>query len=58
MVIHGRMDQLIQLDGGEATAALIPDAELVVYDQMGHDTPEPLWGDYVADLQRLADRTR
>jgi len=58
MVIHGRMDQLIQLDGGEATAALIPDAELVVYDQMGHDTPEPLWDGYVADLQRLADRTR
>ena len=58
MVIHGRMDQLIQLDGGEATAALIPGAELVTYEQMGHDTPEALWGDYIADLQRLVDRTR
>lgn len=58
MVIHGRMDPLIQLDGGEATAALIPDAELVVYDQMGHDTPEPLWVNYISDLQRLADRTQ
>jgi pimeloyl-ACP methyl ester carboxylesterase len=56
MVIHGRMDPLIQLDGGEATASLIPDAELVVHDKMGHDTPEPLWDDYIADLQRLADR--
>jgi pimeloyl-ACP methyl ester carboxylesterase len=58
MVIHGRMDQLIQLDGGEATAALIPGAELVTYEQMGHDTPEALWDDYIADLQRLVDRTR
>ena len=58
MVIHGRMDPLIQLDGGEATATLIPDAELVVYDQMGHDTPEPLWDSYVADLQRLAVRAQ
>ena len=58
MVIHGRMDPLIQLDGGEATAALIPGAELVVYEQMGHDTPEPLWDHYVADLQRLADRAQ
>ena len=57
-VIHGRMDPLIQLDGGEATAELIPNAELVIYDQMGHDTPEPLWDDYVADLQRLADRAK
>jgi pimeloyl-ACP methyl ester carboxylesterase len=43
LVIHGRMDSLITLPGGEATAAAIPDAELLVLDEMGHDLPEPLW---------------
>ena len=41
VVIHGREDPLIGLSGGEATAAAIPDAELVVIDGMGHDLP--LW---------------
>ena len=58
MVIHGRVDSLVQLDGGEATADLIPGAELVVYDDMGHDIPEPLWKNYRADLERLVERTR
>ena len=48
----------MQLDGGEATADLIPGAELVVYDDMGHDIPEPLWKNYRADLERLVERTR
>ena len=42
-VIHGRVDPLITLSGGEATAAAIPGARLVVLDDMGHDMPEPLW---------------
>ncbi len=57
-VIHGRMDPLIQLSGGEATAAAISDAKLVVYDEMGHDIPEPLWDSYVAELKELAGRAR
>ncbi|MFL2985857.1 MAG: alpha/beta fold hydrolase [Candidatus Poriferisodalaceae bacterium] len=57
MVVHGRLDPLVQLDGGEATAALIPGAELVIHDQMGHDIPEPLWGHYLTDFQRLVERT-
>jgi len=56
MVVHGRLDPLVQLDGGEATAALIPGAELVIHDQMGHDIPEPLWGHYLADFRRLVER--
>jgi len=39
VVIHGRDDPLITLSGGEATAAAIPGAELVVIDGMGHDLP-------------------
>jgi pimeloyl-ACP methyl ester carboxylesterase len=43
LVIHGRADPLIDLSGGEATAAAIPSARLLVLDEMGHDLPEPLW---------------
>ena len=43
-------------DFGEATAEAIPGAELVVYDEMGHDIPEPLWDNYVADLVALSER--
>jgi pimeloyl-ACP methyl ester carboxylesterase len=56
LVVHGRLDPLIRLDGGEATAAAIPDAELVVYDEMGHDFPEPLWSAYLDGLEGLAAR--
>lgn len=42
LVIHGRDDELIQPDGGEATAAAIPNARLVLVDDMGHDLPVPL----------------
>ena len=43
LVIHGRPDPLVTLSGGEATAKAIPDATLLVLDEMGHDNPEPLW---------------
>ena len=43
LVIHGRDDTLITPDGGERTAELIPNARLLMLDDMGHDLPEPLW---------------
>ncbi|MEM8903647.1 MAG: alpha/beta fold hydrolase [Actinomycetota bacterium] len=43
LVIHGRDDRLIDLDGGEATARAVPGARLLVLRGMGHDLPEPLW---------------
>jgi len=43
LVIHGRADTLIDLSGGERTAELVPGANLVVLNDMGHDLPEPLW---------------
>lgn len=42
LVIHGRHDPLIGLSGGEATAAAIEGARLLVLDEMGHDLPLPL----------------
>ena len=43
LVIHGRDDTLIQPDGGEHTAAAIPEANLLLLAHMGHDLPQPLW---------------
>lgn len=43
LVVHGADDSLIDRDGGEATAAAIPGAELLVIPGMGHDLPEQLW---------------
>jgi pimeloyl-ACP methyl ester carboxylesterase len=43
LVMHGLDDTLIAPSGGERTAALIPDARLLLFADMGHDRPEPLW---------------
>jgi pimeloyl-ACP methyl ester carboxylesterase len=43
LVMHGLDDTLIAPSGGERTAALIPDAHLLLVEDMGHDRPEPLW---------------
>ena len=43
LVIHGRDDQLITPGGGEATAAALPNADLLLLANMGHDLPKPLW---------------
>ena len=56
LVIHGRVDPLVGLSGGEATAKAIPGAKLVVLDQMGHDLPEPLWPELVSHITAVAAR--
>lgn len=43
LVIHGRQDSLVTLSGGDATAAAIPGADLLVLAEMGHDMPEAYW---------------
>lgn len=47
LVIHGWDDTLIAPDGGQRTAELIPNAKLLMVDDMGHDLPAPLWPDIV-----------
>jgi pimeloyl-ACP methyl ester carboxylesterase len=49
LVIHGKADQLVPVQGGIHTASLIPGAELELIDGMGHDLPPAL-------LPRIADR--
>lgn len=43
LVVHGADDTLIEPSGGEATAAAVPGARYLLVDDMGHDTPRPLW---------------
>jgi pimeloyl-ACP methyl ester carboxylesterase len=43
LVIHGTQDTMCDVSGGRATAAAIPDAQLVLIDGMGHDLPPGLW---------------
>jgi pimeloyl-ACP methyl ester carboxylesterase len=43
LVIHGTADRLIMPSGGRATAAAIPNAELMMIQDMGHDLPVALW---------------
>ena len=43
LVIHGRDDTLIPPSGGTLTAEAIPNANLLLLADMGHDLPEPLW---------------
>ena len=56
LVIHGRVDPLVTLSGGEATAKAIPGAELLVLDEMGHDLPIPLSADIAAAIAKVAAR--
>ncbi len=43
LVIHGKVDPLIPLACGQATAMAIPKSKFLPVDDMGHDLPEPLW---------------
>ena len=43
VAIHGAEDPLVNVSGGRATAAAIPDARLVVIEGMGHELPPRLW---------------
>lgn len=56
VVIHGAADPLITVSGGEATAAAVPGAELVVLDGMGHDLPRALWPRIIAVIVKNAER--
>jgi pimeloyl-ACP methyl ester carboxylesterase len=56
VVIHGADDPLVGLSGGEATAAAIPGAKLVVLPGMGHDLPEPLWPQIIDAIVENARR--
>ncbi|RKN35885.1 alpha/beta fold hydrolase [Streptomyces hoynatensis] len=55
LVLHGADDPLIRPSGGRRTAARIPGARFQLLPGVGHEMPEPAWGDIAADIRRLAD---
>jgi pimeloyl-ACP methyl ester carboxylesterase len=56
LVIHGADDVLIDVSGGEATAAAVPGAKLIVIPGMGHDLPRALWPQFVDEIVANAER--
>lgn len=50
VVLHGKADKLMRPSGGRSIAGAIDGARLVLFDGMGHELPEPLWDDIVAEL--------
>jgi pimeloyl-ACP methyl ester carboxylesterase len=47
LVVHGDADRLVPLEGGRATAEVIPGARLEIVKGMGHDYPPQHWGQMV-----------
>jgi pimeloyl-ACP methyl ester carboxylesterase len=56
LVVHGAADALVDVSGGRATAAAIPDAELLVIDGMGHDLPRAVWPQLIERIAGLVAR--
>jgi pimeloyl-ACP methyl ester carboxylesterase len=57
-VIHGTEDLLVDVSGGQATAAAIPRARLELIDGMGHDLPRAVWPRLVDRIVETAERAR
>ncbi|GAA4335553.1 alpha/beta hydrolase [Streptomyces venetus] len=55
LVLHGDGDPLIKMSAARATAARIPGARLVTLPGVGHDLPEPIWGEVATRVRQLAD---
>jgi pimeloyl-ACP methyl ester carboxylesterase len=56
LVLHGAADPLVDVSGARATAEAVPDAELVIFDGMGHDLPRELWPQMTARIYDLVQR--
>jgi pimeloyl-ACP methyl ester carboxylesterase len=57
LVLHGADDAMCAVSGGQATAAAIPGAELVIIDGMGHNLPRQLWPEIATHIAQLIHRT-
>lgn len=57
LVVHGDRDPLIDVSGGRRTAELVPGAELLVLEGMGHDLPTYFWPVIVESVTKLVARS-
>ena len=58
VVIHGLADKLMRPAGGRAIAEAIRGARLVLFPGMGHELPEELWDQIIAELDADVRRGR
>ncbi len=56
LVIHGDKDTLIDISGGRRTAELVPGAEFLEIEGMGHDIPVQTWQQIISSVTALASR--
>ena len=56
LVIHGSVDNLIGPDAGRRTAELVPGAEYLEIEGMGHDLPPQVWAPIISAVTALAAR--
>lgn len=57
LVIHGTADRLIRPVGGRRTAELVPGAQLLELEGMGHDLPRFFWAPIIEHVTALAARS-
>lgn len=55
LVIHGADDPLIPVEGGKDTARVIPGANLLIINGMGHDMPKGVWAEIAAAISKHAE---
>ncbi len=56
LVVHGELDRLVAPSGGVRTAEALPDAELVLLPEAGHDLPLIYWPDLLEKIAALTAR--
>lgn len=57
LVVHGTADRLIRPEGGRRTAELVPGAQLLELEGMGHDLPRYFWAPVIEQVTALAARS-
>jgi pimeloyl-ACP methyl ester carboxylesterase len=57
LVVHGTLDPLIAPDGGAHTAELVPGAELLTIEGMGHDLPVESWQQIISAITAMVARS-
>lgn len=58
LVIHGSGDPLIPVEAGKDTARVIPGANLLIIDEMGHDLPTGAWPEIITAISRHVEQAR
>jgi pimeloyl-ACP methyl ester carboxylesterase len=57
-VIHGSDDNLLNVENGKETAALIPNANLMIIEGMAHELPAGAWPQIVPAIVETVDRAQ